>query len=80
MVNLLFNPGPDFENLRSKAEFNLVASRAVQTASIKAIKEGADIVDLAALRNSASSPSTEEPTSPDESGNGSDENEGPDII
>ena len=80
VVNLLFNPGPDFENLRSKAEFNLVASRAVQTASIKAIKEGADIVDLAALRNSASNPSTEEPTSPDESGNGSDENDGPDII
>ena len=80
VVNLLFTPGADFENLRSKAEFNLVASRAVQAASIKAIKDGDDVLDLAALRKGASNPSTEEPTSPDESGNGTDENEGPDII
>ena len=80
VVNLLFTPGADFENLRSKAEFNLVASRAVQAASIKAIKDGDDVLDLTALRKGASNPSTEEPTSPDESGNGTDENEGPDII
>ena len=80
VVNLLFTPGADFENLRSKAEFNLVASRAVQAASIKAIKDGDDVLDLAALRKGTSNPSTEEPTSPDESGNGTDENEGPDII
>ena len=65
VVNLLFTPGADFENLRSKAEFNLVASRAVQNASIKALKEGADIVDLAALRNGSTNPSPEEPTEPD---------------
>ena len=76
-VNLLFTPGPDFENLRSKAEFNLVASRAVQAASIKAIKEGADSVNLAALRKSASA---ETPTDPSEGETGTDENEGPDII
>ena len=65
-VNLLFTPGADFENLRSKAEFNLVASRAVQAASIKALKEGADIVDLAALRKGTSTePAPEEPTNPD---------------
>lgn len=63
-VNLLFTPGADFENLRSKAEFNLVASRAIQAASIKALKEGADIVDLAALRKGASTADNtpEEPT------------------
>ncbi len=49
-VNLLFTPGDDFENLRSKAEFNLVTSRAIQAASLKAVKEGADSVNLAALR------------------------------
>lgn len=65
-VNLLFTPGADFENLRSKAEFNLVTSRAVQAASIKALKEGADIVDLAALRKGTSTePAPEEPTNPD---------------
>ena len=77
-VNLLFTPGADFENLRSKAEFNLVASRAVQAASIKALKEGADIVDLAALRkgSSAAGNTPEEPTDPSESGNGSDNTSG----
>lgn len=49
-VNILFTPGADFENLRSKAEFNLVTSRAVQTASLKAVKENKDSVDLAALK------------------------------
>ena len=58
-VNILFTPGPDFENLRSKAEFNLVTSRAVQAASIKAIKANEDTLDLAALRksNGSSTPS-----------------------
>ncbi|WP_455624026.1 HU family DNA-binding protein [Parabacteroides sp.] len=49
-VNLLFTPGADFENLRSKAEFHLVTSRAVQAASLKAVKENMDTVDLAALK------------------------------
>lgn len=49
-VNILFNPGIDFENLRSKAEFNLVTSRAIQAASLKAVKENKDTVDLAALK------------------------------
>ena len=44
------NPGIDFENLRSKAEFNLVTSRAIQAASLKAVKENKDTVDLAALK------------------------------
>lgn len=76
VVNLLFTPGADFENLRSKAEFNLVASRAVQNASIKALKEGADIVDLAALRSSSSNPSPEEPTDPDNNPGGGSDNTG----
>lgn len=66
-VKLLFSPGNDFENLRSKAEFNLVTSRAVQSASLKAVKEGADSVDLAALRKpSNESGSEDEGESPDE--------------
>ncbi len=49
-VNILFNPGEDFENLRSKAEFNLVASRAVQAATIKAVKANETTVDLEAAK------------------------------
>lgn len=49
-VNILFNPGEDFENLRSKAEFNLVASRAVQAATIKAVKANETSVNLEAAK------------------------------
>lgn len=55
-VNILFTPGEDFENLVGKAEFNQVASRLAQAATLKAEKAGATIVDLAAVKgNNASS-------------------------
>lgn len=52
-VNIVFTPGPDFENLRGKATFNLVSSRAAQAATLKAEKTGDTIVDLEAARNAA---------------------------
>ncbi len=55
VVNILFTPGPDFENLRSKAEFNLVTSRAIQAASIKALKENMTGVDFTELKKKPSS-------------------------
>lgn len=62
-VNILFTPGEDFENLRSKAEFVPVASRAAQTATLKAEKAGESTVDLAALKNKGNgSSSTNPPT------------------
>ena len=54
-VNILFYPGEDFENLRSKAEFNLVASRAVQAATIKAVKANETNVDLEAVKKKPTS-------------------------
>jgi hypothetical protein len=42
-----------FENLRGKATFNLVSSRAAQAATLKAEKTGDTIVDLEAARNAA---------------------------
>ena len=79
-VNILFTPGPDFENLRSKAEFNLVTSRAVQAASLKAIKEGEDTIDLAALKKENATVPNEpnpetpvEPNEPTEPDNGEDD-------
>lgn len=49
-VNIIFTPGPDFENLISKAEFETVASRAAQAATLKAEKEGKTTVDLEAAK------------------------------
>lgn len=53
-VNIIFTPGPDFENLIGDADFNLVASRAVQAATIKALKANEDSVDLTATRSGSS--------------------------
>ena len=50
-VNILFTPGEDFENLRSRVEFNLVPSRAAQQATLKAEKAGETTVDLEAAKN-----------------------------
>ena len=58
-VNIVFTPGEDFENLRSKAEFKLVTSRAVQAAALRAVKEGENIVDLTALKKGNA---TDDPT------------------
>lgn len=49
-VNIIFTPGEDFENLRGRAEFNLVASRVAQVATLKAEKHGGTTVDLEAAR------------------------------
>ena len=68
-VNILFNPGEDFENLRSKAEFNLVASRAVQAATIKAVKANETSVDLEAIKKK---PNSNEDGSDKPSGDGGD--------
>ena len=53
-VNILFTPGEDLGNLRSRAEFVPVASGAAQVATLKAEKAGESTVDLAAAKNNAS--------------------------
>ena len=66
-VNLVFTPGPDFENMIAKATFNPVASRALQAATLKAVKAKASSVDLEGLKNNPSIPSEPEtePENPD---------------
>lgn len=78
-VNILFTPGPDFENLRSKAEFTPTSSRAAQAATYRAEKEMMDTVDLAAAKNKGTSNGSNNgsntPTTPDDTptgGSGSD--------
>lgn len=56
-VKILFHPGPDFENLIGRAEFNPVASRMAQTATLKAEKAGETIIDLAATKTGTGSSS-----------------------
>ena len=89
-VKIIFTPGEDFENLLGRAEFNLVASRFAQAATLKAEKAGETTVDLAAAKNKVTGPtdptdptnpdngggSTPEPSDPDAGGSGSDAGEG----
>ena len=65
-VNIVFTPGIDFQNLINDAEFNLVASRIAQTATLKAEKKMLDTVDLAAAKNkgNGSGSSSEDNTDP----------------
>ena len=71
-VNILFAPGVDFENLLGRAEFNLVASRTAQAATLKAEKAGETTVDLAAAKNKVTGPTDPadptDPTNPDNGG------------
>lgn len=60
-VNIKFNPGEDFENIRSQAEFKLVASRAAQTAVLKAEKSNEKTVDLEAAKKK---PASSDPSAP----------------
>ena len=89
-VKIIFTPGEDFENLLGRAEFNLVASRFAQAATLKAEKAGETTVDLAAAKNKVTGPtdpadptdpdngggSTPEPSDPDAGGSGSDAGDG----
>lgn len=64
-VNIIFTPGEDFMNLRSRAEFSPVASRAAQTATLKAEKAGETTVDLEAAKKKGGA-SSDNTTTPDE--------------
>lgn len=72
MVNIVFTPGEDFENLRDKAEFNLVASRVAQAATLKTEKAGGTTVDLEAARAASRTGSTSTNTNGDGSSNAND--------
>ncbi|WP_455633650.1 HU family DNA-binding protein, partial [Parabacteroides sp.] len=65
-VNILFTPGEDFENLRSRATFNPVSSRAAQQATYKAERAGETTVDLEAAKKKPTSGGGSDSESPDE--------------
>lgn len=79
-VNIVFTPGEDFENLISKCEFNVVASRVAQAATLKAEKTGATTVDLEAARAAAKANSSSNGSGSSQDGSqtgGSDSGDGP---
>lgn len=76
-VNILFAPGVDFENLIGRAEFNLVASRSAQAATLKAEKAGETTVDLAAAKATGTSGNG---TQTSGNGSGSEEEDLPPVI
>ena len=80
-VNILFAPGVDFENLVSRAEFNLVPSRLAQVATLKAEKAGEDTVDLASAKNkgTSSTPEPESPAEPDNTPSGGEDSGSDDL-
>lgn len=59
-VNIVFTPGEDFENLVSKASFNMVPSRLAQEATLKAEKAGESTVDLEAAKNKGTASGSQE--------------------
>ena len=50
-INVIFTPGSDFDDLVKRAQFNPVASRLAQQATLKAEKNGESTVDLEAAKN-----------------------------
>ena len=76
-VNIIFTPGDDFENLRGRAEFNLVSSRVAQAATLKAEKTGGTVVDLEAARAAARPSGSDSGSSQGEATNGSSANTNP---
>lgn len=58
-VNIVFTPGEDFQNLRSRATFNPVSSRIAQAATLKAEKSGEGTVDVDAAKGKTPAPADE---------------------
>ena len=53
-INVIFTPGSDFADLVSRAQFNPVASRVAQAATLKAEKAGEATVNLEAAKRKPS--------------------------
>jgi predicted histone-like DNA-binding protein len=70
-VNIIFTPGVDFANLIKDAEFNVVASRVAQAATLKTEKAGGTTVDLAAAKAAARANSGSNSNSTDSGNNSS---------
>ena len=75
-VTVVWDPGKEFKTLTNDAEFNLVASRSVQAAVLKAIKANQGVVDITSPDNTPEGGGDSTGETPDEGGSGSGTNQG----
>ena len=67
-VTVVWDPGREFKTLTNDAEFNLVASRSVQAAVLKAIKANQGVVDITSPDNTPDGGGDSTGETPDEGG------------
>lgn len=67
-VNVVWDPGKDFKTLFNDAEFNLVASRSVQAAVLKALKANQGVVDITSPDNTPDGGGESNGETPDDTG------------
>lgn len=78
-VTVVWDPGREFKTLTNDAEFNLVASRSVQAAVLKAIKANQGVVDITSPDNTPDGGGDSTGETPDEGGgSGTDQGGGSD--
>ena len=75
-VTVVWDPGKEFKTLTNDAEFNLVASRSVQAAVLKAIKANQGVVDITSPDNTPDGGGDSTGETPDEGGSGSGTDQG----
>ena len=79
-VTVVWDPGKEFKTLTNDAEFNLVASRSVQAAVLKAIKANQGVVDITSPDNTPDGGGDSTGETPNEGGgSGSDSGGGSDT-
>ena len=71
-VTVVWDPGKEFKTLFNDAEFNLVASRSVQAAVLKALKANQSIVDITSPDNTPDGGGDQTGENPDTGGSGND--------
>lgn len=75
-VTVVWDPGKEFKTLTNDAEFNLVASRSVQAAVLKAIKANQGVVDITSPDNTPDGGGDSTGETPNEGGSGSGTDQG----
>ena len=79
-VTVVWDPGKEFKTLTNDAEFNLVASRSVQAAVLKAIKANQGVVDITSPANTPEGGGDSTDETPNEGGGSGSDTGGEDYY
>ena len=79
-VTVVWDPGKEFKTLTKDAEFNLVASRSVQAAVLKAIKANQGVVDITSPDNTPEGGGDSTDETPNEGGGSGSDTGGEDYY